>query len=144
MEKFENFLTGLNPSKMIQVSMDRPSVNLKFLESLCNLRESERLPGLIDIDLCQLHAMHGAFQTGAVKSKWNIHKTLKAVWQILHDSAARSCDYISVTGSTSFLFKGSYQEGLEESTFSIIRSQAYNCKEINELKTKVSNFKKSQ
>ena len=68
LEKFENSLTGFNPSKMIQVFMDGLSVNLKFLESLCNLRESERLPGLIDIGVCQLHAVQGAFQTGAVKS----------------------------------------------------------------------------
>ena len=46
--------------------------------------------------------MHGAFQTGAVKSTWNIHKILKAVWQILHDSPGRRDYYISVTGSTSF------------------------------------------
>ena len=38
LEKFENSLAGLNPSKMIQVFMEEPSVNLKFLESLCNLR----------------------------------------------------------------------------------------------------------
>ena len=87
---------------MIQVSMDGPSVNLKFLQSLCNLRESEGLPGLIDIGVCQLHIMHGAFQTGADKSTWNIHKILEAVWQIFHDSPARRDDYISVTGSTSF------------------------------------------
>ena len=68
LEKFENSLTDLNPSKMIQVSMDGPSFNLKFVECLSNLRESKGLPGLIDIGVCQLHAMHGAFQTGAVKS----------------------------------------------------------------------------
>ena len=42
-EKFENSLIGPNTSKMIQVSMDGSSVNLEFLESLCNLRESEGL-----------------------------------------------------------------------------------------------------
>ena len=82
--------------------MDGPSVNLKFLESLCNLRESEGLPGLIDIGVCQLHTMHGVFQTGYVRSTWNIRKILKAVWQIFHDSPARGDDYISVDGSTSF------------------------------------------
>ena len=61
LEKFENSLTGLNPSKMIQVSMDGPIVNLKFLESLCNLRKSEGLPSLTGICVCQLHAVHGAF-----------------------------------------------------------------------------------
>ena len=85
LEKSENSPTGLNPSKMIQVSMDGPSFNLKFLESLCNLRESEGIPGLIDIGVCQLHTMHGAFEIGAVKSAWNIYKILKAVRQIFHD-----------------------------------------------------------
>ena len=82
--------------------MDGPSVNLKFLQSLCNLRESEGLSGLIDIGVCQLYVMHGVFQTGAVKSTWNIPKILKAVWQIFHDSPAQRDDYISVTDSTSF------------------------------------------
>ena len=82
--------------------MDGPSVNLKFLEPLCNLRESKGLAGLTDVGVCQLHAMHGVFQTSAVKSTWNIHKFLKAVWQIFHDIPARRDDYISVTGSTSF------------------------------------------
>ena len=36
-----------------------PSVNLEFLESLWNLRECEGLPGLIDIGVCQLHAIRG-------------------------------------------------------------------------------------
>ena len=102
LKKFENSLTGLNPSKMIQVSVDGPSVNLKFLESLCNLRESEGLPGLIDIGVCQQDAIDGAFQTGVVKSTWNIHELLKAVRQIFHDSPARRDYYISVTGSSSF------------------------------------------
>ena len=38
--------------------MDGPSVNVKFLESLWNLKG---LPGLIDIGVSQLHRMHGAF-----------------------------------------------------------------------------------
>ena len=101
LEKFENSLTDLNPPKMIQISMDGPSFNLKFLESLCNLRKNEGLPGLIHIAVCELHTIHGAFETGAVKSAWNIHKTLKAVKQIFHDSPVRRDDYISVTGSTS-------------------------------------------
>ena len=62
--------------------------SFKFLELLCNLKESKRLHVLIDIGVCQLHTMHEAFKTGAVKLTWNIHKILKAVWQIFHDSPA--------------------------------------------------------
>ena len=76
--------------------MDGPSVNLEFLESLCNLRESEGLPGLIDICVCQIYSMHGVFQTGTVKSTWNIHKILKVGWQIFHDNPARRDDCISL------------------------------------------------
>ena len=112
LKKFENSLTGLNPSKMIQVSMDGASVNLKFLESLGNSRERKGLPGLIDIGICQLHAIHGAFQTGAVKSTWNVHKILKAVWQMFY-SPVRKDDYISVTGSASFPDHFCVKDGLK-------------------------------
>ena len=78
LEKLETSLTGLNPSKIIRISMDGPSVNLKFLEPLCNLRESEGHPGLIDFGFCQLHAIHGTFQTGSVKSTRNIHKNFES------------------------------------------------------------------
>ena len=56
--------------------------SFKFLESLCNLKESKRLHVLIDIGVCQLHTMHEAFKTGAVKSTWNIHSFESSVANI--------------------------------------------------------------
>ena len=42
--------------------------------------------------------------TGATTTCWNIKGTLKAICKLLHDSPARSADYISVRGSTLFPF----------------------------------------
>ena len=85
-----NEATGsLNMSKMIQLSMDGPAVNVKLYDVLKNSRSDNQLPGLIDIGSCGLHVIHGGFQTGAKKTPWDINKTLKATWQILHDSPAR-------------------------------------------------------
>ena len=62
------------------------------------------MPQLINICICGLHIIHGAFQTGATTTCWNIKGTLKAIYKLLHDSPARRADYISVTGSTLFPF----------------------------------------
>ena len=62
------------------------------------------MPQLINICICGLHIIHGAFQTGATTTCWNIKGTLKAICKLLHDSPARSADYISVRGHTLFPF----------------------------------------
>ena len=77
-------------------------VNHKYFEALENYRAECELPKLINIGSCSLHIIHGAFQTGAEKSSWNLKKTLRGIWQILHDSPARREDYEAVTGSTTY------------------------------------------
>ena len=77
---------------MIQVSMDGPSVNLKFLEVLKKSREESDLPQLIDIPV------HGAFKTEAESTSWNIKSLMKGVFQLLKDSPVRREDFITVTG----------------------------------------------
>ena len=101
-----NFKTGtkeLDPKKMLQVSMDGPSVNWKFLAELREDRQVDpSMPQLIEIGSCGLHVIHGAFQLGAEATKWKIGQKLRAFWQLLHDSPARRDDYIRVTGSSTF------------------------------------------
>ena len=65
LKNFPDGLEGFDSSKMIQVSMDSPSVNLKFLEVLKKSREDIDLPKLIGIGSCSLHLAHGAFKSGA-------------------------------------------------------------------------------
>ena len=51
-----NEATGsLNMSKMIQLSMDGPAVNVTLYDVLKNSRSDNQLPGLIDIGSCGLH-----------------------------------------------------------------------------------------
>ena len=67
---------------MIQISMDGPNVNLKFLEDVQHSRADGELHELFDIGSCGFHTIYGAFKTGAEKTEWGIKKILKAVYQI--------------------------------------------------------------
>jgi len=102
LEHFSKSTESLDPSKMIQVSMDGPNVNLKFLKELSSTRSESEIPGLINIGTCSLHTINNALQTGAKKSGWNLKNTLKGTWQLFHDSSARRDDYETITGSVTF------------------------------------------
>ena len=54
-------------SKLLQISMDGPSVNLKFLQDIQADRKEKGLPQLINIGTCGLHSIHGDFKTGIEK-----------------------------------------------------------------------------
>ena len=59
---------GLNPidtGKMVQISMDGPSVNLKLLEKIKDKRDEIGHSKLIDFGSCNLHVVHGAFKAGS-------------------------------------------------------------------------------
>ena len=102
--EFNEGIKELNKGQLLQISVDGPSDNWAFLKEIQNHREQEELQQLINISSCGLHIIHGAFQTGATTTCWNIKGTLKAICKLLHDSPARSADYINVRGSTLFPF----------------------------------------
>ena len=104
LENFNSCVDGLDPSTMVKVSMDGPSVTWKFYNALNNQRDECKLPTLIDIGSCSLHIVNGAFQSGAENTGWRIKLTLKGVYQLFHDSPARREDYEIVTGSTTYPF----------------------------------------
>ena len=62
LKNFTDDLEGFDFSKMIQVSRDGPSVNLKFLEVLKKSREESDLPKVIDIGSCNLHVVYGPLE----------------------------------------------------------------------------------
>ena len=101
-QNFNEGLAGMDPSKNIQISMDGPNVNLKFLETVKKEREETNLSKLVDIGSCDLHTVHGSFKAACEKTEWNIKSLLKSSFQIFKDSPARRDDYISITGSTEF------------------------------------------
>ena len=86
----------LDSNKIFQISMDGPSVNLKFLEKVQKDRKEN---GLLNIGSCGLHTLHGAFKRGVESTGWNLKQTLHGSYQILHASPARRDDYQAVTGS---------------------------------------------
>ena len=101
-KNFNDGLTGIDPSKNLQISMDGPNVNIKFLEMIKKEREEAKLSKLIDIGSCDLHAVHGSFKTACEKTEWDIKRQLKSCFQVFKDSQARQEDYISITGSSDF------------------------------------------
>ena len=73
--EFNNSVDIINLSKRIQVYMDGPSVNLKFLQELVKHRgELEIEEKIIDIGTCVLHIVHIAFKCGVQSTDWNIKK----------------------------------------------------------------------
>jgi hypothetical protein len=88
--KFKEGLSVLSLQKLIQVSMDGPSVNWKFL------------PQLLDLGSCGLHVIHGAFQTGHKAASWAVNETLRGLFGLFKDSPVRRADYISQTGNALF------------------------------------------
>ena len=80
-ERVWKCMEEVDQSKLCQISMDRPSVNWKFFNSVTKKREEDELPALINIGSCGLHVIHGAFKTGVEATNWNIKNF---AWCILH------------------------------------------------------------
>ena len=65
LQHFNEVTRVLNLSKMIRVSMDGLSTNMKISKELSEYCFECELNPLIDIGTCGLHIVHGAFKTGA-------------------------------------------------------------------------------
>ena len=104
---FKQGTSKLNPSKMLQVSMDGPNVNFKFLSDLQDDRKKEDpdLPGILQLGSCSLHIVHGAFSTGIQKTGWNLESLLRAIWYLFKDSPARRSDFKKITKTNVFGLK---------------------------------------
>ena len=97
-QEFSSALKEFDGNKLLQISIDGPNVNLKFLDAIAKNRDANEQHKLIFIGTCGLHVIHGAFKTGAESADWKMKKILKAAFQILHDSPAKREDYKSITG----------------------------------------------
>ena len=82
-KNFTNISDKLFEGKLLQPSMDGPSLNLKFYEDVSKDRNEKGLHQLMNIGTCGLHTTHGAFKTGAEKSDWNLRSNMKASSTIL-------------------------------------------------------------
>ena len=110
--RFKEGLRDLQISKLIQVSMDGPTVNWKFFETLpaeshCGNRQ------LLELGSCGLHVVHGSLQTGHKASGWSVNATLRTMYWLFKDAPARRADFTAVTGSKKFPKKFCQVRGVE-------------------------------
>ena len=105
LETFQNGISEVDESKVMQVSSDGPNVNLAFLKKYASVREEKELDPLIDRDTCGLHAVHGSMKAGAKASEWELRKLLKAVWQFIHDVPAGRAMYENMSESADYSAK---------------------------------------
>ena len=59
-------------NKFVEISMDGPSINYKFLEEVSKERKADEQYQLINIGSCGFHTIQGDFKTGAGNFQWNI------------------------------------------------------------------------
>ena len=98
---FKQALTELPLSSLLQVSMDGPAVNWKFIDLLNTSLEVDNTK-LLEMGSCGLHVIHGAFQSGHKASGWQVNAYLRALYGVFKDSPARRAQFTEITGSKVF------------------------------------------
>ena len=103
LDSFKEALKEVSLSSLLQVSMDGPTVNWKFLDLLSkNFSDDVNENLLIDMSFCGLHVICGTIQTGHKASGWDVSCSLRALYVPSQDSPARRADYAAITGGKSF------------------------------------------
>ena len=102
---YNDSIMKIDSSKIVQVSMDGPSVNHLFYDKLVKHRTDIQITQLmVSIGSCGIHIVHGAFKPAFEKTSWGMKGIIKGSFVILHDTPARRADYISITSSILFPF----------------------------------------
>ena len=99
---------------LAQISMDVSNVNWKILEILRHYckHEDPSSPMLLELGSCDLHVLHGDYQTAQFKTDWNFDKVFRNYYSILKKSPAKHSDYLEANDleeshegkSTAYLF----------------------------------------
>ena len=63
MDKLNEVIKHLDPEKLYQISMDGPSVNIKFLNEFKLKRKENAFSSIIDIGNCSQHTVHKSVKT---------------------------------------------------------------------------------
>lgn len=70
-------------SKLIQISMDGPNVNFKFLRELKeDLFQNPERKKLSETGSCGLHAMNNSFKAGIKATQWDVIAYLRALYNL--------------------------------------------------------------
>ncbi|XP_075742493.1 uncharacterized protein LOC142796217 [Rhipicephalus microplus] len=113
---FRQAVKAIKGSKILQMSMDGPNVNFKFLRSLKEeLHESDE-SHILDIGSCGLHAINGAYKAGHVASGWDLVSFLQSTYNLFKCVPARRADFVSLTGCSKFPMNFCAVRWLENST----------------------------
>ena len=90
-------MNGLDKEKLLQVSVDSPNVNTKFLLDLNEERWDQELSQFVSIANCGIHTVHNAFKNGKNASHWKLKMLLSSLFEIFHESPSRRADYELLT-----------------------------------------------
>ncbi|XP_047990547.1 uncharacterized protein LOC125229685 [Leguminivora glycinivorella] len=99
---------GIDTKKILQVSMDGPNVNKKFLQDLKSKLKNEGEAGdpiLLNMGSCGLHNLHNAFKKSMKASGWKVVDFLRSLYYLFCYSPARREDYTRFSGSSTFPLK---------------------------------------
>ena len=92
----------LDVTKLIQVGMDSPNVNIKLLKMIGAEQSENKQHQLIDVGSSGFHKIENAFKTGAESTVSGMKKILKGAFQIFYHSPARREDFLTVTNTNQF------------------------------------------
>ena len=68
---FTSMMDELSKDKLVQLSMDGPSVNVKLFQTVQDDRKDKGLSHLLDMGTWGLHTLLESFKMGIEKSEWN-------------------------------------------------------------------------
>ena len=98
-------MSNLDMAKFLQLSMDGLNTNWNVLDLVNGHLVENGHKNLVEIGSCSLHVVHGAFQTSALKTGWELKKVLKAMYNIFKESPARRDIYLKEGSSSEFPLK---------------------------------------
>ncbi|GBO45640.1 hypothetical protein AVEN_139023-1 [Araneus ventricosus] len=105
LQSFKEALTqfSINSNKIIQISMDGPNVNHKFLKDLkMELEVTPQDPIILDIGSCGLHTIHCGFKHAIKATEWKVVDFLRALHYIFKDVPSHRADFTRLTGCEKF------------------------------------------
>ena len=104
-EKLGPLVTSFVHHRLVQLSMDRPNVNLK-LHRLIEEDTGQNTPTkMINIRTRGLHIPHNAFRAGCLVTTWEIELLLCSVYKLFRDAPARREDFQEVAEATTLPLK---------------------------------------
>ena len=104
---FKTQLSKLDVKKLVQIAMDGPRVNFKFLSDFKKDIENEYDDSfkLFDLGSCGIHTVHNALKCGFKESQWELTKFFRSINYLFKDTSARIEDYVELTDSDTLPFK---------------------------------------